>query len=62
MILGFYLMMVSIMPSGDVTGEVLDYYTDQTACYTEAQELKEKSVPGYAFTCVEDIVLVGKDA
>ena len=55
-VLGWYLLMVSILPDGTVTGEVLDYYNDPVECYSEAVELKLGSDQGLAFTCVEDYV------
>jgi len=55
-ILGWYLLMVSIMPDGTVTGEVLDYYDDPQTCFSVALEYHMGKDPGLAFTCVEDFV------
>jgi hypothetical protein len=48
--------MVSILPNGIVTGEVLDHYDDPVECFSEAVELGLGADPGLAFTCVEDYV------
>ena len=31
-VVGFYLVMVSILPNGNVNGEVIDYFTDPLEC------------------------------
>ena len=59
MIIGFYLLMVTILPDGFVTGDVLDYYEDPVECFAEAVELELTAEPGLAFTCVEDYIQIG---
>lgn len=61
MIVGFYLLMVSILPNGVVTGDVLDYYVNPVDCFSEAIELELDAPPGLAFTCVEDYVGIGEE-
>ncbi len=60
MIIGFYLLMVTILPDGFVTGDVLDYYEDPVECFAEAVELELTAEPGLAFTCVEDYIQIGE--
>lgn len=59
MIVGFYLLMVTILPDGFVAGDVLDYYENPVDCFAEAVELELTAEPGLAFTCVEDYVEIG---
>ena len=56
MIFGFYLLVLSILPNGDVSGEVLDYYADADNCFSAAIEMKRDAGPGVGFTCIEDVV------
>ena len=64
MIVGFYLLMVTILPTnGFVTGDVLDYYESklnvlQNSCFAEAVDLELNGTcnkgfgwAGLAFTC-----------
>ena len=63
MIVGFYLLMISILPNGIVTGEVLDYYENPVDCFAEAVEMELVAEPGLPFTCVEDYVeILGEGA
>ena len=55
-VLGWYLLMVTILPNGIVTGEILDHYDDPVECFSEAVELELGAEPGLAFTCIEDYV------
>ena len=55
-ILGFYLVMVSILPSGDIDGEVIDYFSDPYECVAEGQWEEENSPFGVGFVCIEDVV------
>ena len=61
MIMGFYLMVVSILPDGFVTGEVLDYYRNPIDCFAHAVELELEAPPGLAYTCTEDYVEITED-
>ena len=55
--------MISILPNGIVTGEVLDYYENPVDCFAEAVEMELVAEPGLAFTCVEDYVeILGEGA
>ena len=54
-IYGFYLVMVTITPSGDVDGLVLDYFTDPYECVAEGQWEEENSEFGVGFVCIEDV-------
>ena len=55
-ILGFYLVMVSILPSGDIDGKVIDYFSDPYECVAEGQWEEENSPFGVGFVCIEDVV------
>ena len=55
-ILGFYLVMVSILPSGDIDGKVIDYFSDPYECVAEGQWEEENSPFGIGFVCIEDVV------
>ena len=55
-VLGFYLVMVSILPSGDIDGEVIDYFNDPYECVAEGQWEEENSPFGIGFVCIEDVV------
>jgi len=55
-IVGFYLVMVTISPQGDVVGKVIDYFTEPLECIY-AGNFGEKSSPaGVGFVCLEDVV------
>lgn len=55
-VLGFYLVMVSILPSGDIDGKVIDYFSDPYECVAEGQWEEENSPFGVGFVCIEDVV------
>ena len=55
-VLGFYLVMVSILPSGDIDGKVIDYFNDPYECVAEGQWEEENSPFGIGFVCIEDVV------
>ena len=55
-VLGFYLVMVSILPSGDIDGKVIDYFSDPYECVAEGQWEEENSPFGIGFVCIEDVV------
>ena len=57
-IYGFYLIMVMMLPSGDVHGEALDWYFTPYECIEAAQFHHEnhETPIGVGFTCIEDIL------
>ena len=55
-VVGFYLVMVSILPSGDVKGEVIDYFNDPLECIYNGNWEEENAPFGVGFVCLEDIV------
>ena len=55
-VVGFYLVMVLIQPSGDVYSEVLDYFTDPLECVYAGNMEEENSPYGVGFVCLEDVV------
>lgn len=56
LIYGFYLVMVTIAPSGAVTGEVINYFDNPYDCVTEGQWEEENAPFGVGFVCIEDVV------
>ena len=56
LIYGFYLVMVTITPSGDIKGEVLNHFEDPYECVAEGQWEEENSEFGVGFVCIEDVV------
>ena len=56
-IYGFYLIMVVMLPSGDIKGEAVDWYFTPYECVEMAQYQHEnvESPLGIGFTCIEDI-------
>ena len=48
--------MVSILPSGDIDGKVIDYFSDPYECVAEGQWEEENSPFGIGFVCIEDVV------
>ena len=56
MIYGYYLIMVMMLPTGDVHGETLDWYFTPYECIEEAQYQHEnKSQLGVGYVCIEDV-------
>tara|TARA_Y100001972_G_C7417178_1_gene215762 strand:+ start:94 stop:285 length:192 start_codon:yes stop_codon:yes gene_type:complete len=55
-ILGFYLVVVSILPNGNIDGKVLDYFEDPMDCVLEGQFLEASSEFGIGYVCIEDVV------
>ena len=56
MIYGYYLIMVMMLPTGDVHGEALDWYFTPYECIEEAQYHHEnKSKLGIGYVCIEDV-------
>ena len=60
MIVGFYLLMVTILPDGMVAGEVLDYFEDPYECVESGMIEESISQPGVGFVCVEDYIPLGE--
>ena len=56
MVVGFYLVMVSIMSNGEVVGEVLDHYKNVYECVVNGQYEEENAPFGVGYVCVEDVV------
>ena len=54
-IYGFYLVMITIAPSGDVNGEVLDYFSDPLECIYAGNWEEENAPHGVGFVCIEDV-------
>ncbi len=55
-IFGFYLVMVTILPSGEVRGEVLDNFQDSFQCIEAGIWEEENAEFGVGFVCVEDVI------
>lgn len=55
-VLGFYLVMVTISPNGDVTGEAIDYFTDPLDCIYNGNWEEENAPFGVGFVCLEDVI------
>ena len=58
MIVGFYLVMVSMMPNGEVVGETLDYFDNPHDCIEAGNWEESNSQLGIGYVCVEDVVNV----
>ena len=55
-VVGFYLVMVSILPNGDVQGEAIDYYKDPLECIYAGNWEEENAPYGVGFVCLEDVI------
>ena len=55
-VVGFYLVMVSILPNGNVNGEVIDYFTDPLECVYNGNWEEENAPFGVGFVYLEDVV------
>jgi hypothetical protein len=55
---GFYLIMVVMLPSGDIKGEAVDWFFTPYECVEAAQFNHENhDTPlGVGFTCIEDVL------
>ena len=62
-IVGFYLVMVTILPSGEVQGEVLNHFSDPYTCIEEGNWEEENAPYGVGFVCLEDVanIIIEKD-
>lgn len=47
--------MVTITPSGDIKGEVLNHFEDPYECVAQGQWEEENSEFGVGFVCIEDV-------
>ena len=56
MIYGFYLVMVMMLPNGDVQSEVLNHFTSAEECIMEGNWEEENAAFGVGFVCLEDYV------
>ena len=56
MIYGFYLVMVMILPTGEIQSEVLDHFTSAEQCIIEGNWEEENAPYGVGFVCLEDYV------
>ncbi len=59
-VVGFYLVMVSILPNGDVKGEAIDYFTEPLECIYAGNWEEENAPFGVGFVCLEDYVPVNE--
>ena len=55
-ILGFYLVMVTISPQGDVVGKAIDHFTDPSEGIYAGNWEEENAPYGVGFVCLEDVV------
>ena len=57
-IYGFYLIMVVMLPSGDIKSEAIDWYFTPYECVEMAQYHHEnhETPLGVGFTCIEDVI------
>lgn len=55
-IYGFYLVMVMILPNGDVQSEVLNHFTSAYECIEEGNWEEENAPFGVGFVCIEDVL------
>ena len=55
-VLGFYLVMVTITPEGNVNGEAIDYFTDPLECIYNGNWEEENAPYGVGFVCLEDVI------
>lgn len=56
MIVGFFLVMVTIMPDGEVTGDVMDHFQSGIDCMNAVEYEFEHMANRTAFVCVPDFV------
>ena len=56
MIYGFYLVMVMILPNGDIQSEVLDHFTSAYECIEEGNAEEVYAPHGVGFVCLEDYI------
>ena len=56
MIYGFYLVMVMILPTGEIQSEVLDNFSSAEQCIEEGYWEEENAPYGVGFVCLEDVI------
>ena len=56
MIYGFYLVMVMILPTGEIQSEVLDHFSSAEQCIEEGYWEEENSPYGVGFVCLEYVI------
>tara|TARA_B100000683_G_scaffold4164_1_gene4321 strand:- start:232 stop:441 length:210 start_codon:yes stop_codon:yes gene_type:complete len=63
-VFGYILIMVTMLPSGDIESEALDWFTNPYECVEIAHYHHENhdSPYGVGFTCIEDVYqIIEKD-
>tara|TARA_B100000925_G_scaffold275742_1_gene242262 strand:- start:418 stop:606 length:189 start_codon:yes stop_codon:yes gene_type:complete len=55
-VVGFYLVMVTITPEGNVIGEAIDHFSDPLECIYAGNWEEENAPYGVGFVCLEDVV------
>ena len=53
---GYILVMVTMLPSGDMNAEALDWFSTPYECVEEGYSQENNASFGVGFVCVEDIV------
>ena len=63
MIYGYILIMVIMLPSGDIDSRAVDWFEDPTSCVEMAMHQHEnhESPLGIGFTCIEDVYAPQQD-
>ena len=56
MIYGFILIMVTMLPSGDIESEAIDRFAAPYSCVEQGYIEEESAAMGVGFVCVEDYV------
>ena len=57
-IYGYILVMVTMLPSGDINAEALDWFFTPYECIEEAYSQENNAPFGVGFVCVEDTIPV----
>lgn len=60
MIYGFILIMVTILPSGDIESQALNWFADPIDCIEQGMWEEQNAPFGVGYVCVEDYVENGK--
>ena len=56
MIVGYILVLVTILETGQVTGESIEYFDDPWACIEQGIWEEENSPPDIGYVCIEDYI------
>ena len=56
MVVGYILVLVTILETGEGTGQALDYFNDSHACWQAGVEEEQIADPGIGFVCIEDFI------